>query len=358
MKTRTCWTAIVAGSFLLAATLPAWAGAPAVAPPRGTKEGQTKKTDGKQPVALVAGQAITRDELRTAAAAQLRAVHRQEYEIETKVLDELIRQKLLEEAAKKQGVSTEKLLEQEVDGKVAEPTDAELLSYYLARKDRLDRPFEQVKPQLRQALKQAKIQYARETYLDGLRARADVVVLLSPPRVDVAYDPARLRGSPAAPVKIVEFSDFQCPYCRREEAVVRDLLKKYPAEVALGYRDFPLREIHPLAQQAAEASRCAAEQGKYWEYHDALMAGKLDTASLKQDARDLKLDEKQFDSCLAARKYAAAIDRDRSDGEGAGVTGTPGFFVNGIPVDGAQPEETFTRIIDREIAREKAGAKH
>jgi protein-disulfide isomerase len=132
------------------------------------------------------------------------------------------------------------------------------------------------------------------------------------------------------------------------------VLAKYGTEVALAYRDFPASQRHPLAEQAAEASRCAGEQGKYWQFYDLLMAGGLDSPSLKRYAHDLKLDEKQFDSCLTSGKYKAAIENDRQDAERAGVAGTPTFFINGIPMVGAEPEESLSRVIDQELARQKA----
>src|SRR5260370_18185464 len=108
---------------------------------------------------------------------------------------------------------------------------------------------------------------------------------------------------------IVEFSDYQCPYCHQVEPIIKDLLAKYGDKVSLAYRDLPLRQIHPQAQIAAGASRCAEEQGKFWEYHDQLFAAsKLDHDSLLDYARTLKLADRQFDSCLTAEKYRAEID--------------------------------------------------
>jgi len=140
-------------------------------------------------------------------------------------------------------------------------------SLYRSQKDTLNRPFGVVKKQLQQALKQAKLQEARQEYLEHLREQAGVSILLRPPRVEVDYDRTRLRGSPQASVIIVEFADFQCPFCRQVEPILKSLLAKYQGRVSLAYRDFPLRAI-----QAAEASRCAGEQGKFWEYHDLLFA--------------------------------------------------------------------------------------
>ena len=308
----------------------------------------------KQPVAIVAGQTIYEDDLTPSVEAQVIKLRNQEYEAKRKALDGLIEQRLLDSAAKKKGTSTEKLFEEEVDAKVAEPTDAEIQAYYLGQKDKLNRPLDDVKDQLRIGLKQAKIQQARQDYLKGLRKGGDVTVLLVPPKVEVGYDPKRLRGNPKAQVMIVEFSDFQCPYCHRVEATLRDLLASYGDRVSLAYRDFPLAQLHPQAELAAEASRCAAEQGKFWEYHDELFsASKLEHTALLDYARTLKLDEKQFDSCVTSEKYKADIQRDVMDGTKAGVSGTPGFFINGVPLSGAQSAEAFTSVIEEELARKR-----
>jgi protein-disulfide isomerase len=223
----------------------------------------------------------------------------------------------------------------------------------LAQKDRLNRPLDDaLKTQLRQSLKQAKIQQLRQDYIKGLRSQTKVAVLLSPPKVHVGYDPKRLRGNPKAPVMIVEFSDYQCPYCHQVEPTVKDVLAKYGDKVSLAYRDLPLRQIHPQAQIAAEASRCAEEQGKFWEYHDQLFASSaLDHDSLVKYARDLKLDDKQFDSCLTSDKYKSDIDQDQREGMGAGITGTPAFFINGVALSGAQGLNAFASVIDEELAR-------
>jgi protein-disulfide isomerase len=319
--------------------------------------GSAQNTDApksKQPVATVGGQAIYEDELLSTVQGQLFPLRNQEYEIKRRALDNLIERKLLEAAAKKKGIETEKLLAQEVDFKVPEPGDAEIQAYYLAQKDRLNRPFDEVKPQLSQSLKQAKIQQARQDYLKSLRSGNEVVVLLSPPKMQVGYDPARVRGNPKAPVMIVEFSDFQCPYCHQVEPVVKELLAKYGDKVSLAYRDLPLKQIHPQAEIAAEASRCAGEQGKYWDYHDQLLsASKLDRDALLEYARNLKLDDKRFDSCLTAGKYRADIEKDSREGMQAGITGTPAFFINGVVLSGAEPKETFARIIDEELSQKR-----
>src|SRR5262249_22312939 len=129
------------------------------------------------------------------------------------------------------------------------------------------------------------------------------------------------------------------------------LLTKYQGQVKLAYRDFPLRALHPQAQMAAEAGRCAGEHGKFWEYHDALYADqkKLSQSDLLETARRLGLSEKGIESCLASGKFKAQIERDIEEGTRAGVDATPGFFINGVFLNGAMPAVEFEKIINREL---------
>jgi protein-disulfide isomerase len=205
---------------------------------------------------------------------------------------------------------------------------------------------------MRNGLKQFKLLKARRAYADSLRANLDVAVMLRPPSVNVAYDPARVKGNPEAPVTIVEFSDFQCPFCKAAESTLKEVLTKYSGRVKLAYLDFPLSEIHPRAQSAAEAARCAGEQGKFWEYHDALYAdqSKLNGPELVTSAVALNMDEKAFRSCLDSGKFKSRIEADVEQGTKVGVVGTPGFFVNGVFLSGAQPLAEFEKIIDSQLA--------
>ena len=314
--------------------------------------GQAKQ---KEPLAVVAGQPIYDDDLLPFVQAQVFQLRVQEYEVKSKALENLVNQKLLEAEAKKKGIPTEKVLAQEVDAKVPEPTEAELQALYIVQKEQLRKSFDELRAQLQQLLKRAKLQQARQDYYTRLREQAAVSIFLQKPKVEVTHDPARLRGNPKAPVVIVEFSDFQCPYCRSVQPTLKNLLAKYEGRVSLSYRDLPLRDIHPQAQMAAEASRCAGEQGKFWEYHDLLFENpnKLNREGLVEQVRGLKLDEKQFDSCLSSGKYKAQVEQDRQLGLRAGLTGTPGFFINGNMLSGNLPQDSFEKVIQSELADSK-----
>ena len=323
----------------------------------GSAVAQSSASPEAQPVvvATVGGQAITEEEMVSQIAPQIQQLKNEEFQLKQEALESLINQKVVEAEAHRRGISTAELLEQEVNSKLTGATDAEIEAFYEGQKDRINRPLAEVKDQIRQVLDQTRLQQLRQNFYQSLRQGAQVDVFLSPPRLQVGSDPARMRGDPDAPVTIVEFSDFQCPYCQRAYATMRSLLEKYPEKVRFAHRDFPLSQIHPQAELAAEASRCALEQGKFWEYHDMLFEhpNQLGREFLEQHAAMLALDGQQFQVCLDSGRYKAAIEQDRQEGARAGVSGTPGFFVNGIFVSGAQPLSVFEKIIDSELA-----AKH
>ena len=161
-------------------------------------------------------------------------------------------------------------------------------------------------------------------------------------------------GPADAPITLVEFADFQCPYCRQwEQQTYKPLLDAYPGKIRIVYRDFPLTSIHPNAMPAAEAAQCANEQGKFWEYHDKLFSSEtLDDATYQQYAQSLGLDMTKFNDCLTSHKYAQAIQADSDFAVNLGVNSTPTFFVNGLAIIGAQPLSSFTNVIDKELAGE------
>lgn len=308
-----------------------------------------------EPIAFIGSQPIYDEELPVGVQGEIQHLRQQEYELKSKALEEFVRQKLLETKATGKGVTTEQFLQVEVDQRVSDPTAGEVEAFYLAQKDQISLPG--VNSNLSATLRQAKIKAARESYLERLREQAEIVILLRRPKVNAAHDRARVRGNTNAPVIIVEFSDFSCPFCRRAESTLNGVLAKYQGKVSLAYRDFPVRNLHPQAQAAAEASRCAAEQGKFWEYHDVLFESpdKLSHEGLLESARNLNLDEKRFSQCLDTGRYKTQVEQDLQEGVKVGVSGTPTFFINGVLLAGAESASEFEKIIDEELvdARQK-----
>ena len=174
-------------------------------------------------------------------------------------------------------------------------------------------------------------------------------------RYDVPVDDDPAIGPDDAPITIIEFSDFECPYCRRWHSEVFDrILEDYPDQVRIVYRDFPLKSIHPNAAPAAEAANCAREQEAFWEFSGRLYSGEYE---LSQDtylliAEELDLDTDAFEECVDSGRYVDEVEADYQYAGNLGVRSTPTFFLNGLPIVGAQPYEVFQDIIEKELAGE------
>ena len=192
-------------------------------------------------------------------------------------------------------------------------------------------------------------------YQPGTRPAAAVKVDNTPA---VSVDDDAVLGSADAPVTIVIFGDYQCPFCKKAyneaEAKIRT---EYVAtgKVKMVFRDFPLDSIHPSARPASEAAQCAADQGKYWEYHDALFdkQEQLPTLDYVSLAAQLGLNTGDFSTCVANKTYAAEVQKDQDDGIALGVSGTPASFINGELISGAYPYETYRIAIEKALRAAK-----
>jgi protein-disulfide isomerase len=177
----------------------------------------------------------------------------------------------------------------------------------------------------------------------------------TPEIINVNIKNSYFQGKEDAPVTLIEFSDFQCPFCGRfyseTESQILDQYVK-TGKLRFVYKDFPLDSIHPQATPAALAARCAGEQGKFWEYHDLIFKNQqsLSDSLYKQLASQLKLDQDKFNSCYSGKKYLKEIRADFQEGSAAGVTGTPGFLLNGQLIVGAQPFSVFQQAIEAALA--------
>jgi protein-disulfide isomerase len=304
-------------------------------------------------VATVNGKDITEQELLDRVRGEISKLEAQMYEARRNGTEELIADYLLEQAAQSQGVTKDQLLQREVDSKVGEVTDKDVEAFYTANQARIRKPLDEVRPQILGYLQQNKLGEARRVYLKSLRDKAQVKIFLTPPIVEVSAEDAPFKGPANAPITIVEFSDFQCTYCQRVVNVLEQILERYPHKVKIAFRDFPIVNIHPQAERAAEAAHCAGEQGKFWEYHDLLFE-KQDTipvTNFAEHAKTLGLEVTVFQSCIDERKYQQKVERNYAAGVKAGVFGTPAFFINGRPLSGAQPLEAFKAVIDEELER-------
>jgi predicted DsbA family dithiol-disulfide isomerase len=318
-------------------------------------------------VAVVNGQTITQEELEKAAATELKGLEtrklqndaslaQDKQEILTKALDELVADKLIEAEAVKEKKTKEQLLEAEVESNIDTPSAEEVEGFYEANKERIPIPKDQALPQVKAYM----IERSRSRYRDMLvtRLKKDFGFksYLEPLRAQVATAGFPSKGVANAPVTIVEFSDFECPYCGGLFPTLKQVEKNYPQQVRIVYRQFPLTNLHPHAQKAAEASLCAAEQNKFWEFHDSMFGNQreLSVADLKQRAVDLKMDTQAFNQCLDSGRQSAAIQADIQEGARAGVSGTPALFINGRFLSGNQPYSEIKDVIEDELQRKQA----
>lgn len=276
------------------------------------------------------------------------------YEARRRTLDEMIAEELFSREAKARGTTPDALVQQEIMSKMTPVGDAEVIAWYQSNQDRVrGAPIEQVGEQIRQFLQQQQVSRASAAFIDRLKEKIKVEVTLDPPRLTVAIPKdAPAMGPAAAPVQLVAFSDFQCPYCAQVAPVMKQIAGRYGEKVRVVFRDFPL-PIHPQAPKAAEAARCANVQGKFWEYHDRLFANQqaLSDGDLKRHARDLGMDAVAFGTCLDTGTFASAVQADLTEGRGYGIGSTPTFFINGRLLSGAVPLDVFSRVIDEELAR-------
>jgi protein-disulfide isomerase/predicted small secreted protein len=292
-------------------------------------------------VARFSGGAVTASELEAAT-----------YDARKEALEELVLKKVLDARAKAAGITAQALMRREVAARLQAPTDADVKAKYDEEATRQQLPpLEAVRDQVVQYLTGQAQQKAQHEYLEALRAEAKVELLLTPPRFAVAAE-GPSRGPEKAPITIVEFSDFECPYCARGEASIAEVMKAYEGKVRLVYRDYPL-PFHGHAQKAAEAAHCAGDQGQYWKMHETLFANQqaLAPADLTRHAATIGLDLEKFATCLESGAKAPLVEAGRQAGEAVGVNGTPAFFINGVRLSGAQPFAEFKAVIDAELAR-------
>jgi len=325
----------------------------------GASSGQTAHVSGA-PVARVAGETISEGELDAWIKDELWRSQTDDgnaskvYSLRARGLDRMIDQRLLDAEAAKRGVDADTLLDQEAAKRV-QVSDADVKAFWEQHAGEWgDRKFETEAAGIRQYLERSKGTDAAQAYIAELRTAANVETLLEQPRVTVSGKGAA-KGPEGAPVTVIEFSDYECPFCKRAEPTVTQVMKEYAGKVRLEFRHFPLESIHPQARGAAEAAVCAEEQGRFWEFHELLWAGGgLAAPKLLEHAAKAGLDVSAYQACLASGRGKQRVDADLAAGKAVGVSGTPAFFVNGVAFSGAIPIEDFRKAIDAELAKPQA----
>ena len=272
------------------------------------------------------------------------------FELRSESLERMTTQRILEQAAAARNLSTEDYVLAEVDAQGG-ISDEEVAALYNEQKDNLTETLEDLTPRIREYLRRKR----GAEFVQKLSAEKSVTLLLEQPRIEMAAD-GPSRGPDDAAVTIIEFSDFQCPYCSRAIPVINEVLERYPDDVRFVYRHLPLDRIHARARPAAEASLCADEQGKFWPFHDQVFANAktLSDEDLKRFAGEAELDVAAWEQCLAEGRFKQKVQQDMDAALGAGITSTPTFLVNGLLVGGAKSVDRFVTIIDAELATHRA----
>lgn len=341
--------------FILAVFLAAVPGMASAQKPPSTPPDSGRQLPGDTVVAVVDGDVIHLSDLesfsRTKDPKKLFQLNQQLFEFRESMLGLMLGERLLRLEAQEAGMTVEELLDQHL--KIEPVAEAEIQEV-IARQPPGTIDEALVRPLIRRYLEDRKKEAARDRYLADLVARARkaprrVVLQLRPPRQPVAVsesDPTEGAGA----VDLVEFSDFQCPFCRSFQPVLRDILTKFEGKVRHVWKDYPL-PIHPFAAPAAAAARCAQEQGKFWQYHDLLFANQqaLTADDLKRHASALGLDADTFNRCVDGGRYRDEVTAALNSASAYAVPATPTVFINGRMVTGVAPAELYARIISEEL---------
>jgi protein-disulfide isomerase len=316
---------------------------------------QEKSTD--VVVATVGDQSIMMSDLDKATVAAQKqakmAFDQQINQIRQGALKGLTEKKLVEmELTARKLENIEALVKLEIVDKTEMPTAKDVAEFYLENKEEIgDTPLELVKDRIIQYLTSEARERRSEAFVSELRTKYPVKDLLPVYRLDVGqHGPSK--GPKDARVTIIEYADFECPFCSDTAKTVLAIQKKYPKDVRVVFRHFPL-SFHENAMPAAVATRCAQYQNKFWAMHDEMFARSesLNEAEIIKAAGDVGLDVALFKTCLESDKETAAVQAEMDEGSALGVEGTPAFFVNGIPLGGAQPFEAFEELVKSELNR-------
>jgi protein-disulfide isomerase len=318
--------------------------------------GTAVNSDADQVVATYGtGTKITLKQVDESITDELADLEKKKFQARRQTIDRLILEALVKAEAAKKGQKEEEWIKAEIESKIPDPPEEEIADFFAKNQAQMPpgSTLETIRPQLIGYLKQNKGKEVATRVFDDLKKANNVVVTFKEPakpkKVVEAKGPAK--GPDGAKVTIVEFSDFQCPFCSRAIGTVDQVMEQYAGKVRLVFRQFPL-DFHEKAPKAAQAGLCANEQGKFWEMHDAMFKdqSKIDVDGLKATAVALGMDAAKFNDCLDSGKMKKAVDEDIEAGKKVGVNGTPAFFINGSMLSGAQPLEAFKEVIDTELA--------
>ena len=305
--------------------------------------------------AKINGKVITMDELLNGVESELYEAQMKVHEIKMNRLRALVLKKFMEADPKFKG-NNDDFLEKHIASKVT-VSQKQIDAFVKERKIPKAQLNENLKAKIKEFLEREEKRKAIENWMAQKTQKSPVEVYFqepSRPVFEIALGDAPIKGKPDAKVTVVEFSDFQCPFCAKGADILNELKKKYGNKIKIAFKNFPL-PFHKEAKIAAEAAMCANEQGsdKFWKMHDSLFKNQSDLKKegLLKQAKALKLDMTKFTACLDGGKYGQRVMADMEEGKKVGVKSTPAFFVNGQLINGAQPIEVFSELIDKELAK-------
>ena len=317
------------------------------------ESGSPLKSQENAVVAEVGGVRLTLGALEDQRANALFQAENNFFEAEKKVVTDLVDDYLLRQEAKKEGVTVQELLKKHVDDTIDKNISEDALKVYYEGLDTKE-SYEAVRDKIIEHVHSKRLARVKDAYLQSLRDKNKITILVSSARAQVNLSDTPVRGPAGAPVTIVEYADYECPYCQQVQPTLDKLEADYKGRIAFAYKDLPL-PMHPHAQKAAEAAQCAGVQNKYWEFHDLVMKTKqLEIPELKNTARQLNLDAKRFDACVDSGVRAEAVRATIDEAQKLGLQGTPSFFINGRYVSGNLSYEQLKQIVDEELSRSSA----
>lgn len=302
----------------------------------------------------ISGHKFTLAEIEQKETGRLLQARNTYYQAQKTAINRFIDDQLLEQKAKAEHLTVEKLIDRDVASHISDPTEPELKLLYEAVGT--DEPYDKVRSRILENFRSQRIAKARAEYIKGLASQATIAVNFFPPGAEMAVDGAPMIGAKNAPVTLVEYADYECPYCQQVYPSLKKLEKDFAGKLSVVFKDCPL-PMHSHAKKAAEAAICAREQGKFWEFHDALFegAGRLDVPQLKEDAKAIGLNTSEFDKCLDSGAESGNVQKGIDEAATLGLSGTPSFFINGHFYSGAMKYEALRDVVEQELAAANSG---
>jgi len=300
-------------------------------------------------VVEVGGHKFTLADVEQKESSRLLQARNTYYQTQKSAINHFVDDQLLAQKAAAEHITVDELVKREITSKVVDPTEEQLKFLY----DILgtDQPYEKMRSQLLDQYRQQRTAKTRADYLKMLASETKIVTSFLPPGAEVSLNGAPRTGSAQAAITLVEYADYECPYCQQVYPALKKLEKDYVGKLSVVFKDCPL-PMHSHAQKAAEAANCAKEQGKFWEYSNTLFEnpGKLEIAQLKDYSKALGLNTTEFDKCLDGGAESGKVQKATEEAQTLGIGGTPSFFINGHFYTGAMKYEALRDVVELELA--------